>query len=65
MREGTWMGHVLEHVALELQNLAGAEVTRGKTRSAGERGVTTSSSSTSRRTSGWRPVGWPAGCSTT
>lgn len=39
MREGTWMGHVLEHVALELQNLAGAEVGRGKTRSTGERGV--------------------------
>jgi cyanophycin synthetase len=39
MREGTWMGHVAEHVALELQNLAGAEVTRGKTRGAGERGV--------------------------
>jgi cyanophycin synthetase len=39
MREGTWMGHVLEHVALELQNLTGAEVTRGKTRSTGERGV--------------------------
>jgi cyanophycin synthetase len=39
MREGTWMGHVLEHVALELQNLAGAEVTRGKTRGTSERGV--------------------------
>src|SRR3954471_7070852 len=39
MREGTWMGHVLEHVTLEIQNLAGAEVTRGKTRGAGERGV--------------------------
>jgi len=39
MREGTWMGHVLEHVALEIQNLAGAEVTRGKTRSTNERGV--------------------------
>ena len=39
MREGTWMGHVLEHVALELQNLAGAEVVRGKTRSTGEHGV--------------------------
>jgi cyanophycin synthetase len=39
LREGTWMGHVLEHVALELQNLAGAEVARGKTRSAGERGL--------------------------
>jgi cyanophycin synthetase len=39
MREGTWMGHVAEHVALELQNLAGGEVTRGKTRGAGERGL--------------------------
>ena len=39
MREGTWMGHVLEHVALEFQNLSGAEVGRGKTRSTGERGI--------------------------
>lgn len=39
MREGTWMGHVLEHLALELQNLAGAEVGRGKTRSTKEKGV--------------------------
>ena len=33
LREGTWLGHVAEHVALELQNLAGTPVTRGKTRS--------------------------------
>jgi cyanophycin synthetase len=33
MREGTWLGHVIEHVALELQKLAGVEVSRGKTRS--------------------------------
>lgn len=33
LREGTWLGHVIEHVALELQTLAGASVTRGKTRS--------------------------------
>jgi cyanophycin synthetase len=39
MREGTWMGHVLEHLALEFQNLAGAEVTRGKTRGTTEKGV--------------------------
>lgn len=39
LREGTWMGHVLEHVALELQNLAGAEVSRGKTRTTDERGI--------------------------
>ena len=31
--EGTWMGHVLEHVAIELQNVAGEDVTFGKTRS--------------------------------
>lgn len=33
MREGTWLGHVIEHVALELQKLAGVEAGRGKTRS--------------------------------
>jgi cyanophycin synthetase len=30
---GTWLGHVAEHVALELQTLAGHRCTRGKTRS--------------------------------
>jgi cyanophycin synthetase len=30
--EGTWLGHVLEHVAIELQNIAGVRVTFGKTR---------------------------------
>ena len=39
--EGTWLGHVLEHVAIELQNVAGEEVTFGKTRSAGKPGVYT------------------------
>jgi cyanophycin synthetase len=38
LRDGTWMGHVAEHVALELQNLAGTEVRHGKTRSAGAEG---------------------------
>ena len=33
LREGTWLGHVAEHVALELQTLAGSPVSRGKTRS--------------------------------
>jgi cyanophycin synthetase len=36
--EGTWMGHVLEHTALELQNLAGAKVSFGRTRSLAPRG---------------------------
>lgn len=31
--EGTWLGHVLEHCAIELQNTAGESVTFGKTRS--------------------------------
>lgn len=37
--EGTWLGHVLEHTAIELQNVAGEKVTFGKTRSAGRPGV--------------------------
>ena len=36
--EGTWIGHVWEHVAIELQNVAGANVTFGRTRGAGETG---------------------------
>jgi cyanophycin synthetase len=36
--DGTWLGHVIEHVAIELQQLAGAQVTFGKTRSAGAAG---------------------------
>ncbi|HEX7375125.1 MAG TPA: cyanophycin synthetase [Steroidobacteraceae bacterium] len=39
--EGTWLGHVLEHVAIELQNIAGESVTFGKTRSAGAPGIYT------------------------
>ena len=37
--EGTWLGHVLEHVVLELQNTAGVHVTFGKTRSTDRPGV--------------------------
>jgi len=36
--EGTWLGHVLEHLAIELQTLAAAKVTFGRTRSADEPG---------------------------
>jgi cyanophycin synthetase len=35
LREGTWAGHVAEHIALEFQILAGTDVRHGKTRSAG------------------------------
>ena len=37
--DGTWMAHIWEHVSIELQNVAGAEVTFGRTRGAGETGV--------------------------
>lgn len=33
LRDGTWLGHVAEHIALELQSAAGSRTTRGKTRS--------------------------------
>ncbi|HEY0138090.1 MAG TPA: cyanophycin synthetase, partial [Nannocystis sp.] len=36
--EGTWLGHVLEHVAIEVQVLTGAKVTFGKTRESGAQG---------------------------
>ncbi|MFZ6648228.1 cyanophycin synthetase [Undibacterium sp. TJN25] len=39
LREGTWSGHVLEHVVLELQNLSGMRTGFGKTRSTSERGI--------------------------
>ena len=38
LRDGTWAGHVAEHIALELQNLAGTDVRHGKTRGAGQSG---------------------------
>ncbi len=39
VREGTWPGHILEHVTLELQNLAGMQSGFGKARETGVRGV--------------------------
>ncbi|MGI8486545.1 MAG: cyanophycin synthetase [Thermomicrobiales bacterium] len=39
LQHGTWMGHVLQHVALELQTLAGTEALRGKTRGTERHGV--------------------------
>ncbi|MDI1353265.1 MAG: cyanophycin synthetase [bacterium] len=37
--EGTWMGHVIEHIALEIQSLAGMDVGYGRTRGTGSKGV--------------------------
>ncbi len=39
LEEGTWMGHIIEHVALEIQTLAGMECGFGRTRGTGEEGV--------------------------
>ena len=39
LREGTWAGHIIEHIALELQCIVGTEVGFGKTRSADRAGV--------------------------
>ncbi|MCP4010022.1 MAG: cyanophycin synthetase, partial [Proteobacteria bacterium] len=36
--EGTWMGHVMEHCALEIQGVASTDVTFGRTRSTGTPG---------------------------
>jgi len=38
VKEGTWMGHIIEHVALELQTLAGMDMGFGRTRTTGKKG---------------------------
>lgn len=39
LREGTWAGHILEHVTIELQNLAGMQSGFGKARETSTRGI--------------------------
>jgi cyanophycin synthetase len=39
LEDGTWLGHVAEHVAIALQRETGAHVYRGKTRGAAETGT--------------------------
>ncbi|ARU04976.1 cyanophycin synthetase [Comamonas serinivorans] len=39
LRDGTWPAHIMEHVAIELQNMAGLRTGFGKARETGERGV--------------------------
>lgn len=39
VEEGTWMGHVIEHVALEMQTLAGMDTGFGRTRESDKPGV--------------------------
>lgn len=38
VQEGTWMGHVIEHIALEIQSLAGIDAGFGRTRGTGKHG---------------------------
>lgn len=38
IKDGTWMGHVIEHIAIELQVMAGIEAGFGQTRGTGEKG---------------------------
>ena len=37
VEQGTWMGHVIEHIALEIQTLAGMDCGFGRTRGTGEK----------------------------
>ena len=39
IKEGTWLGHVIEHIALELQTLAGMDTGFGRTRETAEPGI--------------------------
>lgn len=39
VEEGTWAGHVIEHIALEMQTIAGMDTGYGRTRETGERGI--------------------------
>ena len=39
VKDGTWMGHVIEHIALEIQTLAGMECGFGRTRETSTKGV--------------------------
>ena len=39
IERGTWAGHVVEHIALELQGLAGSQVVFGKTFTMDEKGI--------------------------
>ena len=39
VKDGTWMGHITEHVALEIQTLAGMDCGFGRTRETGTKGI--------------------------
>lgn len=39
VERGTWLGHVMEHIALEIQSLAGMETGYGRTRETATKGI--------------------------
>ena len=39
LQEGTWAAHIVEHVTIEIQNLAGMQASFGKARQTSQRGV--------------------------
>ena len=39
VKDGTWMGHIAEHIAIEIQALAGMDCVFGRTRGTGDTGV--------------------------
>src|SRR5213075_2486189 len=39
VKEGTWLGHVAEHVAIEIQNRIGIPISFGRTRATKQHGV--------------------------
>ena len=66
LNEGTWLGHVAEHVALALQQVVGHDIRRGKTRMVkGQKGVYNVSSATSTSRSASPPRASPSASSTT
>ncbi len=39
VKSGTWIGHIVEHIALELQNMAGMDCGFGRTRNSDQTGI--------------------------
>jgi hypothetical protein len=54
LKEGTWTGHILEHVVLELMTLAGLPDGFGRTRETTTRGVCWWSATSTTNAPAWR-----------
>jgi cyanophycin synthetase len=62
LHDGTWPGHILEHVTLELQNLAGIPAASARPARRPSAVCTRWSSAPGRRMSRWPPSTWAATC---